>query len=358
MLARHKLGLSCVVALLLAPALAFATRDVVGPPARTPERNFACDDCQWIVLTGDILLGDGAAETIAAEGWDYPLAGIRPLLDADFTIGNAEAPITADRTPYDPDRRWSYNAEPEAAAALARAGFDALGLANNHVMDRGPNGIADTLRHIRAAGMRAFGAGATAAIAAEPLMIDTRAGKVAIVALGHDREPLVATGDRAGLAPVSRAGIERGIALARARGAVATIGYVHWGDNYAPVDSDQRDAARELAAAGYDLVLGHHAHVVQPVERIDGLPVAFSLGNFVFGTPGRYTDEFPGYGLVARVAIDAQGLRGLELRCVETDNERVRYQPRPCDVATAHGVFARFAPSMVVRNGVARMSLR
>ena len=98
---------------------------------------------------------------------------------------------------------------------------------------------------------------------------------------------------------------------------------------------------------GYDLVVGTGPHIVQPVERIGDTLVAYSIGNFAFGTPGRFTAEDSGYGIALTSVLTSGGFRELRMTCVETDNERVFYQPRPCDEATAKQVLGAMNPAVI-----------
>jgi poly-gamma-glutamate synthesis protein (capsule biosynthesis protein) len=123
------------------------------------------------------------------------------------------------------------------------------------------------------------------------------------------------------------------------------VAFVHWGENYAGVTDAQREAARRFAEAGYDLVIGHHPHVAQEVEIVDGMPVLYSLGNLAFGTPGRF-DRGEGYGLIARTAFGGDGSIDVRLTCIVTDNEQVSFQPEPCTAAEAEGLFGRLGPHL------------
>src|SRR5687767_12116874 len=93
------------------------------PRRDDPER--PGDDLFEIVWVGDILLADAAVPSLDAHGYTWPFANLRSLMTGDFLIGIAEGPMT-DRTQRNPLQRWSYNADPKAAAALAEVGFDAL----------------------------------------------------------------------------------------------------------------------------------------------------------------------------------------------------------------------------------------
>jgi hypothetical protein len=129
--------------------------------------------------------------------------------------------------------------------------------------------------------------------------------------------------------------------LARAAGAKWVVAYPHWGGNYSKVRASQEKWGRRAIEAGYDAVIGHGSHMAQRVDVIDGKPVFYSLGNFVFGTPGRYSDEFPGWGLMLRTYLGPDGFDGFELTCILTDNKKIKFQPRPCPADAAKGFFAQ-----------------
>ncbi len=306
-----------------------------------------------ILWAGDTLLADAAQERLEQNGYQWPFEHLLPLLDADYIIVNQEGPITVLEEKFDPDQRWSYNAQPEAAAALAAVGIDAVGLSNNHAMDRGPVGLADTIRHLDEAGVRAFGAGLNLAQAEAPLLIDTPHGAVGVVGLSLDWGANRTAGpEQAGTVVINEQSIRRGYELARAAGARWVVAYVHWGANYEPVGRREREWAAGFARAGYSLVIGHHPHVQQPIDVMDGMPVVYSLGNFVFGSKGRFDRDYPGYGLIAVSVLGPDGFESLRLRCILTDNYLVQYQPRPCNPAQSEAVLSSLHPGVEVQEGV------
>jgi poly-gamma-glutamate synthesis protein (capsule biosynthesis protein) len=337
--------------LVLLAATVWSTRrpapDLVSSPpsCQAPCRPF---DIVWV---GDILLGDHAQSHLDRNGYTWPFERVRPLLDDAFVIGNAEGPLTALHDPYFPKQRWSYNAEPAAAPALAEVGFDALGLSNNHALDRGPAGLHDTIQNAQAAGLRTFGAGMTFDEAAAPLMIETGYGTVAVLGFGPEWDyGAVAGPDRAGTVTYTDDMIARLKASAVAAGARWVVAYVHWGENYEDVTSEQRRVGDAFARAGYDLVIGGHPHVPQEVEIVRGTPVLYSLGNFTFGSTGGFSSKMPGLGLVVRTGFGPDGLQSMELRCVVTDNKKISYQPRPCTTSQAQTLLRRMG-SAVTANG-------
>jgi len=306
---------------------------------------FACPEpCELfqIAWAGDMMLGDHGGKVLKREGLDYPLRKVKVLLEGAFAIGNAEGPITTHRKKFNKRQMWSYRTSPEVAGVFAGAGFDAMGLANNHAFDRGPVGLQDTLRHLDEAGVRTFGAGMDRAQAEAPLLIDTPYGKVGVVAMfrtgvqGQESGP-----GRPGTAWLNEVTLRRTYARARREGAKWVVAYVHWGRNYQGVRGKQQRLAGQLARAGYDLVVGHGSHSPQEVDIVGGMPVLYSLGNFTFTSHGRFQKlNLPhlGYGLVARGFLGPDGFEGIELGCLKTDNRIVHFQPRLCSTNEVQGV--------------------
>ena len=143
--------------------------------------------------------------------------------------------------------------------------------------------------------MATFGAGSDLDAALRPLIVETPHGSVGVVAFGQGGGVRKKAGEsRPGIAVLKRCNAAEGARRAREAGARWVVAFVHWGVNYADVVHAQRRQAALLAEAGYDLAIGHGPHVAQPVEVVGGMPTVYSLGNFVFGTPGRFTDRRPG----------------------------------------------------------------
>jgi poly-gamma-glutamate capsule biosynthesis protein CapA/YwtB (metallophosphatase superfamily) len=306
------------------------------------------------------MLSDALQDSIVRYGYLWPFARLRNVVQGDFIIANGEAPITDRTEVFDEKQRWTYAAPSPSAAALSEIGISAIGLANNHAMDRGPTGLDDTFTHIRQAGIIAFGAGANDGEAELPLIIRSKVGTVGVVALGgyYAREKM-AKREQAGTIPLNPVTLRRGYRLAKYAGANWVVAYVHWGENYAQVSDDQRHYARLLAEAGYDLVVGHHPHIAQPIEVIHNVPVIYSLGNFVFGTRGRY-ELFgtPGIGLVLASHFSANGLERITLRCIVVDNQIVGFQPRPCSREESDSLLPPLHPQLVLQGDSAILPLR
>jgi poly-gamma-glutamate synthesis protein (capsule biosynthesis protein) len=317
----------------------------------------AATDHWSLQFTGDTMLGDGAQPLLTANGYDATVAAVKPLLDGDFTIVNAEAPIGLQTIPGDPGKAYSYNSDPRAAAGLRSAGIDALGLGNNHSLDMGLAGLRDTQRFAAANDLVTFGAGGNLAEAERPLLLHSAIGTVGVVALGENfGQRSRAAVANPGTVVFSPETIQHGYDLARAAGADWVVAYVHWGDNYEETNERERYWASVMVAAGFDAIVGTGPHIAAPIEFIDNVPVAYSLGNFAFGAPGRFKGFGKvGIGLLLSLELSKQAPAQLAVRCIATDNKTVDYVAQPCDDATTAVIMPQLNPQLVVQGNTARM---
>jgi len=250
-----------------------------------------------LVAVGDIMLG----RRVASQS--DPFGDVSPWLQhADLALGNLECVITGSDDPKGASvlRASALRAPPTATSKLRDAGFDLLGLANNHALDLGGEGLAETVARLQKAGVAAVGAGPDEQAAYQPWVPEVAGVRLAVLAFNA----VAASGDAAQAGGWTEAQWDRGRAIAAVAAAQeradAVVVSIHWGYEYETVvDPAQRDAARALLDAGADLVIGHHPHVVQPFEVRGDRCVAYSLGNFVFdqgqgerwGT-GRWTNSW------------------------------------------------------------------
>lgn len=247
-----------------------------------------------LTVVGDVMLGRAVGERAAAQG--DPAYALRPMQErlsaADLTIGNLESTLSRAGPPTQGGD--SFAADPRVRDGLTDAGFDAVGLANNHVGDFGDAALVRTVGLLRAAGLRPFGAGRDLAAAREPVVVvrhGIRFGFLAFNAIGETPEAgpgrpgalSVSMPPRTG--PLDRSELGRVLAGVRRldrRADVVTV-LPHWGTQYTnrpePV---QGQVARALVRAGADLVVGGHPHWVQGATAVGDALVVHSLGNFVF----------------------------------------------------------------------------
>jgi poly-gamma-glutamate capsule biosynthesis protein CapA/YwtB (metallophosphatase superfamily) len=244
------------------------------------------------------------------------------LRTADITFANLECALT--ERPVLPGANGVSNspyrlvAPPSAARALAGAGIDIAGLANNHTLDAGPEGLADTARALELANVAGLGAGNDSASASAPLVKTIRGLKVAFLAFNAIASPDPAQPGWT-VAPWQRAAVIAAVRRAAIQSDAVVVS-LHWGYEYQPQASSAQVAiAQALIAAGADLIIGHHPHVTQELllqQRADGSSglAALSLGNFVFDQGSTSpAGEKVKHGLALRAFFDRDGLRAVQV---------------------------------------------
>jgi poly-gamma-glutamate capsule biosynthesis protein CapA/YwtB (metallophosphatase superfamily) len=313
------------------------------PPATSSATSPSTGDAPpltTVTFVGDIMLGRGVA---AANPRDpvAPLRAMRGLLgSSDLTVGNLESTLSTAGQPHQGDD--SFAADPRVLPAMARLGFDALSLANNHTGDYGTAALVRTVAAFRGSGVSSFGAGRDLRAAARPVVLEehgTRFGFLGFNAIGETPRASRARPGALSVRMPPRTGPLNQGDLARVLSEVRRLDHrvdvvtvmPHWGTQYThAVGPTQRRVARRLVDAGADLVVGGHPHWVQGVERYRGAVIAYSLGNFVFDMD--FMDE-----TMEGVALTAT-FRGDELRAVELTPYRMdeRFAPH-----VVHGDAAR-----------------
>jgi hypothetical protein len=241
---------------------------------------------QKIVIhgTGDVSLDPGYIPAFRTNGYGWAWSGLDGLFqDDDLTVINHECPSTDIVDPI--PKTFSFRCDPAALEAARRAGIEVANLANNHGFDQGPQGLLDSIRNIRRAGILPVGAGATAAEADAPGYVEVGGWKIGIVGVGEVTDPdyQVAVGNE----PGTSVGHDFPRALRAIREADANadlvIVVIHWG---VELDNQPRayqvDEGHRMIDAGADIVFGHHAHRLQPMEVYEGKPIFYGLGNFVW----------------------------------------------------------------------------
>ena len=286
-----------------------------------------------VVSVGDILLGNASSTQLANQGYDWSFEHVQPLLgSADLVIGNLAAPVTTStkkQAREKGEKDYAYKLSHASAAALKRAGFHAVSLGNNHILDYGMNGLRDTLAILRTNDLVGFGAGDNEEEARRGVIYDF--GTVRIGVLGYGEEgneaKSVAKGERGGYALLAEKNLAADIPQMRAHADVVLVS-VHWGKNYKDVTDAQHKLGQRAIELGADIVCGHHPHIAQGIEVYKGKPIMYSLGNFVFGTRGRFPDDKQGYGLVSRLVFEGKALKWVLATPIAVNNDLVKFQPR------------------------------
>lgn len=316
------------------PAASPPASDRTQPPAIPiePEPRPATLD---LVFVGDVVLGeyvfDGHRSFAGPLAPGDPFADVAELLKADLVVGNLESPVMQEIPKESPLRYGHrFGASAPAVAGLAAGGFDVMSVANNHANDLGREGLEQTPEVLREAGITPVGEARHDGSPLRVVTLEHRGWKIAFISattwLNHAPEP----GDPS--VPV--------VAVSRLRRTLVplveqarpdhdlVIVLLHWGrERRERPEPAQIHAAHAFIDAGADLVIGHHPHVLQGIERYGDGIIAYSLGNFLF--PAR-EDAFRD-SAVLRVRVAE------ETRLMEALAHPVRLGPAPLQASGSDG---------------------
>lgn len=234
--------------------------------------------------TGDVSFDPNYIPAFRTQGYGLAWSGLSGLFRRDdLTVINLECPAT---DLIDPEpKQFVFRCDPASLPVARRSGVEVANQANNHAYDQGPDGLVDSIRQIRRAGIAPVGAGADQERALRAATFDLRGWRVAVVGIDEVLDPtyMVAGQDRPGTA----AGHDFGLALRAVRQAAAradiVVVMIHWG---VELDTQPRayqvEEAHRMIDAGADVIFGGHSHRLQPLDTYRGRPIFYSLGNFVW----------------------------------------------------------------------------
>jgi len=277
-----------------------------------------------INAVGDIMLAGSGTRTFKKIGYDYPFAATTAeLKTADIVIGNLESPIAKGGKEF-LNKKYRFRSAPRTAAALKNAGFSIVTLANNHMMDFGRTALEETLHHLDMAGISYAGAGETLYEARKSAILIVKGIKVAFLAYSLTLpDEFYATTDRPGTAPGYSRFYQEDIAEARRVADYVVVSF-HWGTESREIPNPyQVTAAHRAVDAGADIVIGHHPHVLQGIERYKNGVIFYSLGNFAFGSTSKSSDR----SVIAKVCLE-NGVKEVELIPLNVLYRDVHFQPR------------------------------
>ncbi len=275
------------------------------PVARLPDRKPEVS----LLFVGDIMLDRNVRlRSLQAGTRDYPFASLPPgwFDTADYAIANLEGPVTDLRRP--PEKSIDFQFEPAVIETLRGTGIDAFSQANNHALDQGSAGYADSVRYLRDAGFRVFGH-------------QVQDGDISVSTTTIDGIRLAFFGWNTTDNPLDRTEAKATISRVRAEADVL-IAYLHWGPEYRNTPHpNEVETAHWLIDQGFDAVIGGHPHWVQGLSQYKGKPIAWSLGNFIFDQDFSVETR---QGLALRLVVDLRGVVSIEPIPLQID----RSQPR------------------------------
>ena len=268
-------------------------------------------------VVGDIMFCQSQLVYAKDSGYDFHNQFemvAEQLADADYTMGNMEGTIGK----YKKSQYSGYpqfNAPDVALAPLKDYGIDFLTLANNHMLDRWSGGVENTVNNVEKYGFAHVGAYRTKAEKAGTVTCEVGGIKFGFLAYTHSTNSMENRGvDKSAvdLVPyISKADFAGDVKKLRDAGAEVIIAFPHWGAEYVrEPDDSQKKYAKKLAQAGVDIIIGSHAHEVQPMGyqnvTVDGVNkqvlTAFCMGNFISDHVLQYTDN----GIILDFTVNEQ----------------------------------------------------
>ena len=282
-----------------------------------------------MTMAGDCCPSDSVINALRAGRADDAIAAAKPFMTgSDIRLMQWETPLAETDTPIvksGPNLRC-----PPVAVELMKAlGIDTALLANNHIGDHGADAVLETLGHIKIAGIRTVGAGATLEEAVRPLVAEARGMRLAILNFAEN-EFGIASASKPGVAPLDPPENIRNMRKA-AGDADLVLVVIHGGhEHYALPSPRMIETCRSFIEAGAAAVINCHTHCPGGVELWNGAPIFYSTGNFFFPKDlppdaGSAAARYPlwWYGYVPKLYFDKFGVYAVEIMPFKFDRERV-----------------------------------
>jgi len=291
-----------------------------------------------LIAVGDISYSRGVERKIKKEkDTNYPFLKIQDYLkNADLVFGNLETPIT--QGAEIPDFEMIFRSNPGAEQALKEANFSILSLANNHTPNFGEKGLNDTFNYLDNVGIKYVGAGRNDQEAYQPIYIEKDGIKFAFLAYNDtDVVPAfyVASNNRAGTAFMRINKMTETVKEAKQKSDFVIVS-MHSGTEYTNKPNDsQINFAHTAIDAGADLIIGHHPHVVQILEKYKEKFIFYSLGNFVFDQPQKQETK---EGLAIKVYFTKDKINKISILPVVMENLA---QPRMAEIGEAEKILKK-----------------
>ncbi|HFX6226238.1 CapA family protein [Acinetobacter nosocomialis] len=301
-----------------------------------------------INILGDTYFGEmytekrksrGQTDALQQYGYHYSFEKIQPFLGKnDINIANFEAVFSLEnQSPLKDKKPFILKADAKKTLEEFKSiHLNYLVLANNHLKDYGDEGLAHTLQQLDQASIAYIGAGLNQKDAHNYFEIAFEAKHYAIFNGYWHRDSayldydFYALGARSGVACLNGVLLEQIMRYKQNHPERKIIVICHWGIDFMPITKDQTKLATILTQAGADLIVGHGAHTIQPIQIINQKPVVFGIGNAVFNSDGEYEQQnaLP-FGCIAKLDLANDLLR---LYPIYTDNLKTFWQPYPVDI--------------------------
>lgn len=280
----------------------------IQPPAqKQPEITF--------VAGGDVMLSRHVGEKIRKyKDNSWPFRKIyEEFKSADLAFINLESPFYDKGAPI--TEGMIFKAEPDTIDGLKLAGIDIVSLANNHSRNMGSNGLLYTFNHLEDNSIEYIGAGKNSEEVYQGKILEVKGVKFGF--LGYTYSEKYSTSNNPTVAAMDLAKLKQGIADLKSKTDVIIVS-IHAGYEYTTKPNQQQiEFSHAAIDAGADLVIGHHSHWVQQMEKYNGKYIFYGLGNLVFDQMWSAETQ---KGLVIKFTFSGKNLRQFELKPVKIED--------------------------------------
>jgi len=260
-------------------AIAISATPSLPAPSVAPTQSIGVE----LGFVGDIMLDRGVLQSVEKNfngDFRHLFDNLAFLKDYDILFGNLEGPVSL--SGQNVGSKWSFRMKPVVTEVLAEAGFDILSLANNHMGDWASEAMLDTLDYLKMTDVMFTGAGANLAAVKKPTIIKKNGLRIGFLAFSDVGPAWLAAKENTPGILIIRDNYKDIIKNA-AENVDILIVSMHWGEEYKTRSNTREQTLGHGAIeAGAKIVIGHHPHVIQEIERYRGGLIAYSLGNFIF----------------------------------------------------------------------------
>ncbi|MGG2066077.1 CapA family protein [Bacillus sp. S14(2024)] len=238
-----------------------------------------------LTFSGDTMFDWQLRPVIQSKGADYPFQHVKPEIEkADYSFVNLESAFTTREKKY-PGQLFWIKSDPSTLQAIKNTGYDIVNIGNNHTLDYYQDGLLDTISHVEKIGLPYIGAGKNASDAYTAREVTIKGKKFKFISFVRfmPDSAWVATNDKPGIANGYDLNLVTKTIQEQKKDADYMIVYMHWGVEKTNRPADyQKEYVQKMVEAGANAIVGSHPHWLQGFEYYNKVPVAYSLGNFLF----------------------------------------------------------------------------
>jgi poly-gamma-glutamate synthesis protein (capsule biosynthesis protein) len=278
-----------------------------------------------IFASGDTMLGSWAEMVIADSGYTYPFQKLQELIaDADIFFTNLEAPFGTTGESF--EKEYTFRVKPDLVKVLLAGKINLVSLGNNHIMDFGVSALQETMQVLDEHQIYYAGAGLNLSEARKPVIFEVKGKKFGFLSYSLTfPEEFWASDSTPGTCFPYDTFVFKDVA-ALDKEADFVIVSCHWSQELLEYPKKyQIDLAHRMIDKGADMILGHHPHVLQGIEWYKGKLIAYSLGNFIFGSYSENAKE----SILLKITLEPADSIVTQILPIRVYNKEVEFQPTP-----------------------------